>query len=183
VVKHPDGTWYELRCPICGGNASPKIGKFLKGTKAFYDHLAQSHQEGRISGGVEAIIARCQVRKFSEEEAEKLQTDAPDAPVVKLRVTVSKRKVSDAEVMDPSTPVIEETPTVADDDEPSSSRRSRRRKTQPKNYYAPFHPELEESDHESTFCSQHYLEDEDGDDDEELPSPKQVKVEVKDEAE
>lgn len=84
VVKHPDGTWYEIACPVCNGN-SPDTDRsgYLKGAKAFYDHIRQGHEEIGLPGGPAKTIERCQVRQLSDREVDKLRRSAEDAPVIK----------------------------------------------------------------------------------------------------
>lgn len=68
IVKHPDGYWAELACPVCKGNAT-KRGAFLAdGVKSFYDHLNHAHGEPRMTTGPRSIIERCLVKRMKEEE-------------------------------------------------------------------------------------------------------------------
>jgi hypothetical protein len=91
IVKHPDGDWYELSCPICGGN-SAKSGKYLQGTKAFYDHLIHAHQE-RLCADVETVIDRCQKRKLTVEELTNVKAKHRlDPPVARWIVNSSVYK-------------------------------------------------------------------------------------------
>ena len=43
IVKRSDGLWVELRCPRCGGNASPFSHVFLRGTIGLEQHLSSVH--------------------------------------------------------------------------------------------------------------------------------------------
>ncbi|KAK3115988.1 hypothetical protein LTR53_004102 [Teratosphaeriaceae sp. CCFEE 6253] len=69
VVKHPNGKWVELACPVCHGNGVHDGRRnWLQGPKGFYDHLYKSH--GRVSKGLSLadIIEQCQVRELTEQE-------------------------------------------------------------------------------------------------------------------
>ncbi|KAK3115989.1 hypothetical protein LTR53_004103 [Teratosphaeriaceae sp. CCFEE 6253] len=79
IVKHPNLKFYVLACPVCDGN-STRDGAYLKGAKAFYDHLLQAHGSRICKGtGVAATIQRCQVRRLTAVEVEDLASGSPDA--------------------------------------------------------------------------------------------------------
>ncbi|KAK5740233.1 hypothetical protein LTR17_004734 [Elasticomyces elasticus] len=79
VVKHPNGKWFELACPVCHGNRSSDRRRGFFSAKGFYDHLRQGHGESNKGVKLPQIIERCQVRELSESEVEDLRKAGPDS--------------------------------------------------------------------------------------------------------
>ncbi|KAK3115624.1 hypothetical protein LTR53_004831 [Teratosphaeriaceae sp. CCFEE 6253] len=93
IVRHPNDRFYVLACPVCGGNSTQRSG-FLKGAKAFYDHVLQGHGSQMIKGlGVAATIEACQVRRLTRLEAAELHVGTAEAPEIKMIMV--KREVND----------------------------------------------------------------------------------------
>jgi hypothetical protein len=47
IVKHPEGHWVVLLCPICSGNSRRRDGgdHFLSGAEGFLEHYKQAHSQ------------------------------------------------------------------------------------------------------------------------------------------
>ncbi|KAK3644630.1 hypothetical protein LTR56_009568 [Elasticomyces elasticus] len=87
VVKHPNGRWFVLECPVCHGNSSryKKMNRsdFYRGVGGFREHLVHGHGEIREDlGQLAAFIERCQVRELTMTEVEQLASGSPDAIVI-----------------------------------------------------------------------------------------------------
>ncbi|KAK5708730.1 hypothetical protein LTR17_020440 [Elasticomyces elasticus] len=87
VVKHPNGKWFVLECPVCHGNSSryKKMNRsdFYRGAGGFREHLVHGHGETREDlGQLAAFIERCQVRELTITEVEQLASGSPDAIVI-----------------------------------------------------------------------------------------------------
>ncbi|KAK4891932.1 hypothetical protein LTR27_009456 [Elasticomyces elasticus] len=84
IVRHPNGRWFVLECPVCHGNASSRgTHGFFNGPKAFYDHLLQGHHKSRsIVNSLVGTIELCQVRELTLGEIDSLQHGNPDAIVI-----------------------------------------------------------------------------------------------------
>ena len=154
------------------------------GGKGFYDHLRQAHEE-QATESYAGLIERCRVRKFTEDEVEKLNPMAEDCPVVQLRASapakMKKRKASG-----PSSEAgrLNDSLTPAGID--TSAKRARREVD-----YQESQEESRDSDdprNNDQATSKRHKEGyeprmgQDGDDEEELPRPR-VKDEVKEEVE
>lgn len=100
IIKHPDGHWCEIECPVCHGNSrklgrpsppcescgyiKPK-GKFLAGGwKSFVDHVYNSHAEPRIVDA-RKFIERSLVRNLSDDEVQAIREGRPGAIVPTMR--------------------------------------------------------------------------------------------------
>ncbi|KAK5699726.1 hypothetical protein LTR97_005857 [Elasticomyces elasticus] len=94
IVRHPDGRWFVLECPVCHGNASSRgTHGFFNGPKAFYDHLLQGHHKSRsIVNSLVGTIELCQVRELTLSEVDSLQHSKPNAIVIPVaQVTNTSR--------------------------------------------------------------------------------------------
>ena len=65
IVRRNDGTWVELRCPICVTNVDEK-GGLINGVLGFKDHLIQSHGYSPLLLQDDGVLRRCTVRQFSQ---------------------------------------------------------------------------------------------------------------------
>ncbi|KAK5708731.1 hypothetical protein LTR17_020441 [Elasticomyces elasticus] len=95
VVKHPNGKWFELACPVCHGNRSSDRRRGFFSAKGFYDHLRQGHGESSKGVKLPQIIERCQVRELSESEVEDVRKAGPDSiksVATSTAVTQKKKK-------------------------------------------------------------------------------------------
>ncbi|KAK5686322.1 hypothetical protein LTS10_002438 [Elasticomyces elasticus] len=89
VVRHPNGKWFELACPICHGNRSSDRRWGFFSAKGFYDHLRQGHGESNKGVGLLQIIERCQVRELSGSEVEELRNAGSDSSLIKAVATTT----------------------------------------------------------------------------------------------
>ncbi|TKA66375.1 hypothetical protein B0A55_09603 [Friedmanniomyces simplex] len=90
VVRHPNGTWFELACPICHGNSSSDRRRGFFGVKGFYDHLSQGHGEPPKGVSVAEVIEWCQVRELTGGEVEALRSGSRDAVAIAPVSTTTK---------------------------------------------------------------------------------------------
>ncbi|TKA70573.1 hypothetical protein B0A55_06229 [Friedmanniomyces simplex] len=107
IVKHPNGKWFLLECPVCHGNASSRGNRgFLSGPKAFHDHLLKCHGEPSSTAGLAGTIERCQVRQLIRREVDDLKRGSPNAITIHpVQVRSDPRTVSEAHP--PTTPLTE----------------------------------------------------------------------------
>ncbi|KAK5699724.1 hypothetical protein LTR97_005855 [Elasticomyces elasticus] len=89
VVRHPNGKWFELACPVCHGNRSSDRRRGFFSAKGFYDHLRQGHGESNKGVGLPQIIERCQVRELSGSEVEELRNAGSDSSLIKSIATTT----------------------------------------------------------------------------------------------
>ncbi|KAK0841362.1 hypothetical protein LTS02_016875 [Friedmanniomyces endolithicus] len=90
VVRHPNGKWFELACPICHGNLSSDRGRGVFGVKGFHDHLSQGHGEPPKGVSVAEVIEWCQVRELTGGEVEALRSGSRDAVAITPVSTTTK---------------------------------------------------------------------------------------------
>ena len=81
IVRRNDGTWVELRCPICATNVDEK-GSLINGVLGFKDHLIQSHGYPPLLLQDDGVLRRCTVRQFSQEYIRAILKESPDATSV-----------------------------------------------------------------------------------------------------
>jgi len=81
IVRRNDGTWVELRCPICVTNVDEK-GGLINGVLGFRDHLIQSHGYSSLLLQDDGVLRRCTVRQFSQEHIGAILKESPDATSV-----------------------------------------------------------------------------------------------------
>ncbi|KAK3641791.1 hypothetical protein LTR56_011118 [Elasticomyces elasticus] len=89
VVRHPNGKWFELACPVCHGNRSSDRRRGFFSAKGFYDHLRQGHGESNKGVGLLQIIERCQVRELSGSEVEELRNAGSDSSLIRSVATTT----------------------------------------------------------------------------------------------
>lgn len=120
IVKHPDGYWAELACPVCKGNIT-KRGAFLAdGVKSFYDHLNHAHGEPRMTTGPRSIVERCLVKKMKEEEVLLIKAGKASMP----RGKVVESTAAPAKKLTAAQPEADE----PDNDTPSTRSSNKRQK-------------------------------------------------------
>jgi len=71
IIKLKDGSYIELRCDRCGGNASWAHEHFINGLRGLQSHLRQVHQD---QPKLDLLLQRCKYRDVSAEEVAKLIT-------------------------------------------------------------------------------------------------------------
>lgn len=81
IVRRNDGTWVELRCPICATNVDEK-GDLINGVLGFKDHLIRSHGYPSLLLQYDNVLRRCTVRQFSQEHIGAILKESPDATSV-----------------------------------------------------------------------------------------------------
>ena len=81
IVRRNDGTWVELRCPICVTNVDEK-GGLINGVLGFKDHLIQSHGYSPLLLQDDGVLRRCTVRQFSQGHIGAILKESPDAASV-----------------------------------------------------------------------------------------------------
>lgn len=81
IVRRNDGTWVELRCPICATNVDEK-GSLINGVLGFKDHLIQRHGYSSLLLQDDGVLRRCTVRQFSQGHIGAILKESPDATSV-----------------------------------------------------------------------------------------------------
>ena len=81
IVRRNDGTWVELRCPICVTNVDEK-GDLINGVLGFRDHLIQSHGYSPLLLQDDGVLRRCTVRQFSQGYIGAILKESPDTASV-----------------------------------------------------------------------------------------------------
>ena len=93
VVKHPDGTWYIIACPVCKGNTgSNQRRSYFQGAKGLQDHLRHGHGEDINGVTVADFIEWCQVRKLTAREYEKIKRGSRDAIKIDMVIASNTAK-------------------------------------------------------------------------------------------
>ncbi|KAK4615629.1 hypothetical protein CLAFUW4_10669 [Fulvia fulva] len=101
IVRHPDGHWIEICCPVCKGNYDEKEEEFISiGMLGFVAHLEDAHGE-KIVQSPRELLARMKVRDVSKEELEHLEVGTEGMVVAKnVSRTIVDVKELEARVRD-----------------------------------------------------------------------------------
>ncbi|KAF2499875.1 hypothetical protein BU16DRAFT_604113 [Lophium mytilinum] len=83
VVRDPNGTFVELRCYMCDGNATAsrtrRRAQFLRGVGGFQNHLHQGHN---IRLSPQMTLVKCTVGWLLPRQVQALHDETPNAPQI-----------------------------------------------------------------------------------------------------
>lgn len=75
IITVGDDLWYELRCYVCGRNAS-KNGRFFQGWEGMSRHLLHAHEDLDTEEGeddIDFILRKCILRQVTATEANEIE--------------------------------------------------------------------------------------------------------------